>query len=97
MVYVGSFSLPLFTTTPVMIDDVDPFECNGGGSVVVLRDSGLEFINMGVDGLLPIFAHDAVAGRAEPSSSLSLSLSLSSPVDFSPGAGQSASDDEDAW
>jgi hypothetical protein len=69
-----------------MMEEVEPLACKGGGSVAVLRDNGLEFINMGVDGLLPIFPQEAVAGRAELSSSLSLSLSS---IDLSPGAGQS--------
>lgn len=89
----GSFCLPLLTTTPVMMDEVDPLACNGGGSVAVLRDNGLEFIKMGVDGLLPIFPQEAVAGRAELSSSLS--FSLSSFEDLSPGAGQSDREVED--
>jgi hypothetical protein len=84
----------LFTTIPVIMDDVDPFACSGGGSVVVLLDNGFEFIKVGVDGLLPSFAQEAVAGKAELSSSL-LSLSLSSLYDFSPGAGQSASEEEE--
>lgn len=69
-----------------MIDAVEPLERNGGGSV--LRNRGVELASVGVDGLLPILAHDAVAGSAE----LSSSLSLSSPPDLSPGAGQSAKD-----
>jgi len=83
----GSFFLPLLTTTPVMIEVVDPFDLNGGGSVV-LRAS-VELIRVGVEGLLPILAHDAVAGSADPSSSLSSLL-----LDLSPGAGQSDRDDD---
>jgi len=67
-----------------MMDAVEPLERNGGGSV--LRNIGVELANVGVDGLLPSLAHDAVAGSADPPSS----LSLSSLPDLSPGAGQSA-------
>lgn len=74
-----------------MIDAVEPLERNGGGSV--LRNRGVELASVGVDGLLPILAHDAVAGNAE----LSSSLSLSSPPDLSPGAGQSARDPVAEW
>lgn len=65
---------------------VEPFARSGGGSVN-FRESGSELIRVGVEGLLPILAQDAVAGRAEPSSS------LSSATDLSPGTGQSTSDD----
>ena len=72
-----------------MIEVVEPLDRSGGGSVV-LRNN-VELIKVGVEGLLPIFAHDAVAGRAEPSSSLSSLLLL---FDLSPGAGQSDRDDD---
>ena len=66
---------------------VDPLARSGGGSVS-LRDRGSELSRVGVEGLLPTLAQEAVAGRAEPSSS----LSLSSVPDRSPGAGQSDND-----
>lgn len=69
-----------------MMEVVEPFAWSGGGSVS-FRESGRELIKVGVEGLLPILAQDAVAGRAEPSSS------LSSAPDLSPGTGQSTSDD----
>lgn len=75
-----------------MMDVVDPLARNGGGSVV-LRIKGVELTRVGVEGLLPIFAHDAVAGKAEPSSS----LSRSSVFDLSPGAGQSDNDEDAEW
>lgn len=74
----------------MIIDAVEPFERRGGGSC--FRDNGDELCKIGVEGLLPIFAQDAVAGSADPSS-----LSSSLTFDFSPGAGQSDKEEVAEW